>query len=73
MIKNFRQLIEINYFEIYSEVIKIVIWQFIFVFIIKYNYEIHHCDIVTVFFKFELNEQIYVKQFIVFEKTNELI
>ena len=26
MIKNFRQLTEIDYFEIYSEMIKIVIW-----------------------------------------------
>ena len=73
MTKDFRQRAEVDYFEIYSEIVKIMIWQLIFALIIKYDYEIHHVDIITAFLESTLNEKIYVKQSKKFEKIFDLI
>ena len=71
--KGFRQRAGVDYFEIYSGVVKIMIWQLILALVIKYDYEAHHVDIVTAFLESTLDEKVYVKQSKGFEKVSDLV
>ena len=62
MTKDFRQMKNIVYFEIYFEVVKLMIWKCMLILIVKNNWETHHIDIVNAFFETNLKNKQWMKQ-----------
>ena len=58
--KDFRQIEKVDYFEIFFAIVKLTIWKCFLTFAVKYNLEVHHVDIVTVFLEIELQQKQWV-------------
>src|SRR5438034_7733353 len=61
MIKNFWQRYEIDYFETYAVVAKLMSYKIILALAAHYDLIVHQLDIKSVFLNAELNEEIYMK------------
>ena len=53
---------DIDYYEIYVDVIKSMIWKFLLALTAKYDWEIEQIDVVIVILKKSLHEKIWIKQ-----------
>ena len=60
--QSFKQVKGLDYNEIFSEVIKSMIWKALLAYAARYDLEAHHVDIITTFLKANLKERILVKQ-----------
>jgi len=61
VIKNFWQRYEVDYFEIYTAVAKLMSYKIILTLTAHYSLIIHQMNIKSVFLNAELNEEIYMK------------
>ena len=69
--QSYSQIKSIDYLEFYFEVVKSMLIKIILVLCAKYDYECHHCDIVTAFLKTEIAERTWVRQSIDFEEKDD--
>ena len=56
--QSFRQVEGIDFFESYSGVVKFMLWKGILFLCTRYDYEIHHVNIISAYLKAELKEKI---------------
>ena len=54
--QDFCQIEKIDFFESYSEIVKFMLWKNILTLYIRYDYEIHHVNIISAYLKTELKK-----------------
>ena len=67
VIQNFRQIKSLDYNEIFSRIVKSMIWKTLLILVVKYDFEAHHIDIVLTFLEVNVKERILMKQSSSFE------
>ena len=60
--KGYRQKEELDYFDTYSPVTRIISIQMLIAIAVLHNLDIHQIDVKTAFLNGELNEEIYMEQ-----------
>ena len=71
--QNFKQVKKFDYNEIFSRVVKSIIWKTLLTYATRYNLETHHVDIITIFLKINLKKRILIKQSSSFVKNLDAI
>jgi hypothetical protein len=62
LVKGYKQKEGLDYFDIYSPIIRITSIHMLIVIAALNNLKIHQIDVKTVFLKVDLDEEIYMKQ-----------
>ena len=60
--QGFRQVEGIDFFESYSGVVKSMRWKGILALCTRYDYEVHHVDIISAYLEAELKEEVWMQQ-----------
>ena len=68
-VREFEQMKNLNYHEIFSTVIKFMNYKIIFVIIVVNDWKIEQMNVKIVFFYENINEEIYVKMFHDYKKS----
>ena len=68
--QDFRQIEKIDLSESYSKVVKSMLWKGVLALCTRYDYEVHHVDIISAYLKVELKEKIWMQQFHDFESND---
>ena len=66
VIKKYRQKEGLNYFDIYSLVLRITSIRMIIVIVALRNLEIHQMDVKTTYLNGDLDEEIYIERYEIF-------
>ena len=69
--KDFRQCYEVDYFEIYTVVIKSMSYKIILALATHYDFVVHQMNVKSAFLNAELDEKLYMKQFIEFKNSEK--
>ena len=62
-VRDFEQVKDLDYYEIFSVVVKLISYKVIFVIAVANNWNIEQMNVKTAFFYGDINEEIYVKVF----------
>ena len=60
--QGFRQVKGIDFFESYSGVVKSMLWKGILSLCTRYDYEVHHVNIISAYLEAELKEEVWMQQ-----------
>ena len=71
MIKDFRQQYEVDYFKIFTAVVKSMSYKIIFALAAHYDLIVHQMDVKSTFLNDELDEKIYMKLLNEFKNSEE--
>lgn len=68
--QSFCQMKKIDFFESYSGVVKSMLWKKILFLCIRYDYKVHHVEVISAYLKAELKQEIWTQQFHDFESDD---